>query len=112
MMIVLMMAITPSLNASSRSLVMTSLCPFCNPIVRLQAISRSARAYGPQHFCGHDRRHRRRQYIEGALPMKKLIALILVTLLCGPAMAGTVDWSSVTDDEINAEIAAEQAGLA
>lgn len=44
--------------------------------------------------------------------MKKLIALILVTLLCGPAMAGTVDWSSVTDDEINAEIAAEQAGLA
>lgn len=44
--------------------------------------------------------------------MKKLIALILVTLFCGPAMAGTVDWSSVTDDEINAEIAAEQAGLA
>ena len=32
--------------------------------------------------------------------MKKLIALILVLLLCSSAMAATVDWSSMTDDEI------------
>ena len=43
--------------------------------------------------------------------MKKLIALILVLLLCGSAMAATVDWSSMTDEEINAEIAAAQAEL-
>ena len=43
--------------------------------------------------------------------MKKLIALILVLLFCGSAMAATVDWSSMTDDEINAEIAAAQAEL-
>ena len=42
--------------------------------------------------------------------MKKLIALMLVLLLCSSAMAATVDWSSMTDDEINAEIAAAQAG--
>ena len=43
--------------------------------------------------------------------MKKLIALILVLLLCSSALAATVDWSSMTDDEINAEIAAAQAEL-
>jgi len=43
--------------------------------------------------------------------MKKLIALMLVLLLCSSAMAATVDWSSMTDDEINAEIAAAQAEL-
>ena len=43
--------------------------------------------------------------------MKKLFALILVLLLCGSAMAATVDWSSMTDDEISAEIAAAQAEL-
>ena len=43
--------------------------------------------------------------------MKKLIALVLVLLLCGSAMAATVDWSSMTDEEINAEIAAAQAEL-
>ena len=43
--------------------------------------------------------------------MKKLIALILVLLLCGSAMAATVDWSSMTDEEINAEIAAALAEL-
>ena len=43
--------------------------------------------------------------------MKKLIALILVLLLCSSAMAATVDWSSMTDDEINAEIAAAQTEL-
>ena len=43
--------------------------------------------------------------------MKKLITLILVLLLCSSAMAATVDWSSMTDDEINAEIAAAQAEL-
>ena len=43
--------------------------------------------------------------------MKKLIALILVLLFCGSAMAATVDWSSMTDNEINAEIAAAQAEL-
>ena len=36
--------------------------------------------------------------------MKKLIALVLVLMLCGTAFAATVDWSSMTDDEINAEI--------
>lgn len=43
--------------------------------------------------------------------MKKLIALVLVLLLCGSAMAATVDWSSMTDEGINAEIAAAQAEL-
>lgn len=43
--------------------------------------------------------------------MKKLIALVLVLMLCGTAFAATVDWSSMTDDEINAEIAAAQAEL-
>ncbi|MBR2796293.1 MAG: peptidoglycan-binding protein [Clostridia bacterium] len=43
--------------------------------------------------------------------MKKLIALMLVLLLCSSAMAATVDWSSMTDDEINAEITAAQAEL-
>ena len=43
--------------------------------------------------------------------MKKLIALILVLLLCSSAMAATIDWSSMTDDEITAEIAAAQAEL-
>ena len=43
--------------------------------------------------------------------MKKLITLILVLLLCSSAMAATVDWSSMTDDEITAEIAAAQAEL-
>ena len=43
--------------------------------------------------------------------MKKLIALVLILMLCGSAMAATVDWSSMTDDEINSEIAAAQAEL-
>ena len=43
--------------------------------------------------------------------MKRLIAMLLVLMLCGSAMAATVDWSSMTDDEINAEIAAAQAEL-
>ena len=43
--------------------------------------------------------------------MKKLIALVLVLMLCGSALAATVDWSSMTDEEINAEIAAAQAEL-
>ena len=43
--------------------------------------------------------------------MKKLIALILVLMLSVSAMAASVDWSSMTDDEINAEIAAAQAEL-
>ena len=43
--------------------------------------------------------------------MKKLIALVLVLLFCGSAMAATVDWSSMTNDEITAEIAAAQAEL-
>lgn len=42
--------------------------------------------------------------------MKKLIAIVLVLMLCGSAMAA-VDWSSMTDDEINTEIAAAQAEL-
>ena len=43
--------------------------------------------------------------------MKKLIALVLVLMLCGSAMAATVDWASMTDEEIAAEIAAAQAEL-
>ena len=43
--------------------------------------------------------------------MKKLFALVLVLLLCGSAMAATIDWSSMTDEEINSEIAAAQAEL-
>ena len=43
--------------------------------------------------------------------MKKLIALVLVLMLCGSAMAASVDWASMTDEEINNEIAAAQAEL-
>lgn len=43
--------------------------------------------------------------------MKKLIALILVLLLCGAAFAEDIDWSGMTDEEITAQIAAAQAEL-
>ena len=43
--------------------------------------------------------------------MKKLIALVLVLMLCGSALAASVDWSSMTDEEIAAEMAAAQEEL-
>ena len=43
--------------------------------------------------------------------MKKVFALLLVLMLCGSALAAGIDWASMTDDEINAEIAAAQAEL-
>ena len=44
--------------------------------------------------------------------MKKLIALfLLVLMLCGVACAEGIDWASMTEEEINAEIAAAQAEL-
>lgn len=43
--------------------------------------------------------------------MKKLIALFLVLMLCGAACAESIDWASMTNEEITAQIAAAQAEL-
>jgi len=41
--------------------------------------------------------------------MKRIIALIIVLVLCGAALAEGIDWSGMTDEQINAEIANAQA---
>lgn len=43
--------------------------------------------------------------------MKRIIALIIVLVLCGAALAEGIDWSKMTDEQINAEIANAQAEL-
>lgn len=43
--------------------------------------------------------------------MKRIIALIIVLVLCGAALAEGIDWSGMTDEQINAEIANAQAEL-
>ena len=43
--------------------------------------------------------------------MKRIIALIIVLVLCGAALAEGIDWSKMTDEQINTEIANAQAEL-
>lgn len=43
--------------------------------------------------------------------MKRIIALIFVLLLCGSALAATIDWSAMSDDEIRAAISEANAEL-
>jgi len=43
--------------------------------------------------------------------MKRIIALVIVLVLCGAALAEGIDWSGMTDEQINAEIANAQAEL-
>lgn len=43
--------------------------------------------------------------------MKRWIALLLVLMLCGAACAEGIDWTSMTDEEITAQITAAQAEL-
>ena len=43
--------------------------------------------------------------------MKRILALIFVLVLCGAAIAESIDWSSMTDQEITAQIEKAQAEL-
>ena len=43
--------------------------------------------------------------------MKRILAMIFVLVLCGAAIAESIDWSSMTDQEITAQIEKAQAEL-